>query len=60
MGGGTPLLTTVSLSGGGARDVQRLPPLAWPALDRVTPPWLANLRPPAMSPHADGTRHPSH
>ena len=29
-------------------------------LDRVTPPWLANPRPPAMSPHANGTRHPSH
>ena len=24
-------------------------------LDRVTPPWLANPRPPAMSPHANGT-----
>ena len=29
-------------------------------LDRVTPPWLENPRPPAMSPHANGTRHPSH
>ena len=29
-------------------------------LDRVTPPWLANPRPPAMSPHAKGTRHLSH
>ena len=29
-------------------------------LDRVTPPWLANPRPPAISPHANGTRHPSH
>ena len=29
-------------------------------LDRVTLPWLANPRPPAMSPHAKGTRHPSH
>ena len=29
-------------------------------LDRVTPPWLANPCPPAMSPHANGTRHPSH
>ena len=30
------------------------------ALERVTPPWLVNLRPPAVSPHADGTRHLSH
>ena len=29
-------------------------------LDRVTPPWLANPCPPAMSPHANGTRHLSH
>ena len=29
-------------------------------LDRVTPPWLANPRPPAMSPHANGTRYLSH
>ena len=29
-------------------------------LDRVTPPWLANPSPPAMSPHANGTRHLSH
>ena len=28
--------------------------------DRVMPPWLADLRTPAMSPHANGTRHPSH
>ena len=28
--------------------------------DRVTPPWLANPRPPAMSPHANRTRHLSH
>ena len=27
-------------------------------LDRVTPPWLANPRPPAMSPHANGTSAP--
>ena len=29
-------------------------------LDRVTPPWLANPRPQAMNPHANGTRHLSH
>ena len=29
-------------------------------LDGVTPPWLANPRPQAMSPHANGTRHLSH
>ena len=29
-------------------------------LDRVTPPWLANPCPPVMSPHANGTRNPSH
>ena len=29
-------------------------------LDRVRPPWLANPRPPAMSPHTNGTRHQSH
>ena len=29
-------------------------------LDRVMPPWLANPCPPAMSPHANGTRHLSH
>ena len=27
-------------------------------LDRVTPPWLANPHPPAMSPHANGTSAP--
>ena len=27
-------------------------------LDRVTPPWLANPRPPATSPHANGTSAP--
>ena len=26
-------------------------------LDRVTPPWLANACPPAMSPYANGARH---
>ena len=26
-------------------------------LDRVMPPWLANPRPPAMSPHTNGTMH---
>ena len=30
------------------------------SLDRVTPPWLQNLHPPAMSPLANGTRHLSH
>ena len=44
----------------GARDVHGLPPWHSQPLDRVTPPWLANPRPPAMSPHANGTRHPSH
>ena len=44
----------------GARDVQGLPPWHSQPLDRVAPPWLANPRPPAMSPHANGTRHPSH
>jgi len=29
-------------------------------LDRVTPPWLANPRPPAMSPHTNGTRYMSY
>ena len=29
-------------------------------LDRVTPPWLANPGPPAMSPQANGTRHLPH
>ena len=29
-------------------------------LDRVSPPWLANPCPPAMSTHANGTRHLSH
>ena len=29
-------------------------------LDRVTPPWLANPHPPAMSPQANGARHLSH
>ena len=29
-------------------------------LNRVALPWLANSRPPAMSPHANGTRHLSH
>ena len=27
-------------------------------LDRVTTPWLANPRPPAMSPHANGAKAP--
>ena len=29
-------------------------------LNRVMPPWLENPRPPAMSPHANGTRYLSH
>ena len=50
-------LTTPSLSGGGCPGF-----LLWysQSLERVTPPWLANPRPPAMSPHANGTRHLSH
>ena len=53
-------LTTVSLVEVGARDVQGLPPWHSQPLDRVAPPWLANPHPPAMSPHANGTRHLSH
>ena len=43
----------------GARDVQGLPPWHGQPLDRVTPPWLANQRPPAMSPHAKPKGPPS-
>ena len=44
----------------GARDVQGLPPLAQPAPRQSYAPMAANPRPPALSPHANGTRHPSH
>ena len=42
-----------------AWDVQGLPLLAQPPLDRVAPPWLVNPRLPAMSPtpREPGTRH---
>ena len=54
-------LKTVSLSRGGCPGCPR-GFYFWQSqpLDRVTPPWLLNLRLPAKSPYANGTRYLSH
>ena len=53
-------LTTVSLVEVGVRDVQGLPPMAQPALRQSYATMAGKPAPPAMSPHANGTRHLSH
>ena len=44
----------------GAWDVQGLPPLAQPAPRQSYAAMSGSPRPPAMSPHTNGTRHLSH
>ena len=50
-------LTTVSLVEVGVWDVQGLPPMAQPAPRENYATMAGKPAPPAMSPHANGTRH---